>query len=136
AEQKTIINNTQVKVYGALQWKDQKEASNILHLSDPHTLEQLQPGQFILKAGRHESDTRQFPSKFAVPKVAFGKGVLINAYMNSLVFGSLQDHLKQQVNISLLPEAVCIQPNSDPIIQQNLRHLSFKSFSIHGSKPH
>ncbi|WP_167730293.1 DUF87 domain-containing protein [Terasakiella sp. SH-1] len=81
--QRTIINNTNVKIYGSLKWKDMKEAADILGLDDRCRLSKLKPGHFFIKAGRKESFYKHFPARFSIKKAGFGRGWFINAYAKS-----------------------------------------------------
>lgn len=130
AAQKTIINNTAVKIYGQLQWKDRKEATAILGLDTAEPIEQLNPGQFILKAGNQAPSLRHFPSKFAVPSSTFGKGFLFNAYMPKYEYRRLSAELKAPVN-----EAGLLTPINQPVTDPKmLKQLSFNHFRLDGSK--
>lgn len=80
AAQRTIINNTNVKVYGSLKWKDMQEGAKILGLDDRKTLSNLKPGYFYIKAGRTDTFYKHFPTRFSVKKAGFGRGWFINAY--------------------------------------------------------
>jgi hypothetical protein len=136
AEQRTIVHNTAVKMYGGLQWKDQKEAAVILGLSDPVILNTVKPGQFIIKAGNQEPVKRSFPSKFAVPFNAFGRGWFVNAYMKRQGFSKLSAYLNHK-EVEKQPPAFKAQTDineADYVPDKKLQNLSFKSFSLHGSK--
>jgi len=80
AAQRTIINNTNVKIYGSLKWKDMKEGADILGLLDRTRLSRLKPGHFYIKAGREEAFYKHFPARFSIKKAGFGRGWFINAY--------------------------------------------------------
>ncbi len=133
AEQKTIVHNTAVKMYGGLQWKDQKEAAAILRLSNPTKLDNVRAGQFIVKAGNQEPITRSFPSKFAIPFKAFGRGWFINAYMKRRQFSALQAYFNRKV---VSPPSVRKKQTdvteSNDVPDKKLQNLSFKSFDVHG----
>jgi len=80
AAQRTIINNTNVKIYGSLKWKDMKEGADILGLQDRTRLSRLKPGHFYIKAGREEAFYKHFPARFSIKKAGLGRGWFINAY--------------------------------------------------------
>ena len=126
-QQRTIIHNTAVKLYGSLQWKDKQEAKNILGLSSVDILDALRVGQFVVKLPRRVAYTQRFPAKFAVPRPAFGKGWLINVYMSEKQYKQLLSVInsKQQANNS-------IAKNND-YTKPSFSSLSFKSFSVDGA---
>jgi mannitol/fructose-specific phosphotransferase system IIA component (Ntr-type) len=135
AQQKTIINNTLVKMYGNLQWKDRKEASAILGLDSQTAIENLQAGQFIVKAGRHRATMKHFPSKFAVPNHAFGKGYIFNAYMTYQECSCLKTYIGQRhtepESLQLFQTDIVTSPVK---ANRELQQLSFNSFCNNGSK--
>ncbi|WP_419797652.1 MAG: helicase HerA domain-containing protein [Terasakiella sp.] len=80
AAQRTIVNNTNVKIYGSLKWKDMKEGADILGLEDRNRLSKLKAGHFYIKAGRNDVFGKHFPARFSIKKAGFGRGWFINAY--------------------------------------------------------
>ncbi|WP_069188800.1 helicase HerA domain-containing protein [Candidatus Terasakiella magnetica] len=125
-QQRSIVNNCNVKIYGNLKWKDQKEAAAILRLEKPEMIERLRPGEFFIKAGKNRVGLKRFPFKFAIKKEAFGRGWLFNAFARWEETKKLLDYLKRQRQKRLfeLDSFVPTKPE-----------LHFKKFSLDGRKP-
>lgn len=125
-EQRTIINNCHVKIYGNLKWKDQKEAASILRLPKHEAIERLRPGEFFVKAGKKYAQIKRFPCKFAVKKEAFGRGWFFNAFARWEETRKLLDYLKRQRPRQRFALDTFVPPKPD---------LSLKKFSLNGRKP-
>jgi hypothetical protein len=125
-EQRTVINNCHVKIYGNLKWKDQKEAGAVLRLPKHDVIEHLRPGEFFIKAGKKTAHIFRFPFKFAVRREAFGRGWLFNAFAKWGETRRLLDHLKQQSPVRRFELDKFVSLKSD---------LSPKKFSLDGRKP-
>jgi len=125
-EQRTIINNCHVKIYGNLKWKDQKEAAVILRLSKHDEIEALRPGEFFLRAAKKSAQIKRFPYKFAVKKQAFGRGWFFNAFAQKRETRELLDYLKRQRPKQRFELDAFVPFTTD---------LPLKKFSLDGRKP-
>lgn len=125
-EQRTIVNNCHVKIYGNLKWKDQKEAATILRLPNPDMIERLRPGEFFIKAGKAISRLKRFPFKFAVKQGAFGRGWLFNAFAKPAEIQKLLGYLKRQRPVQRFELEKFMSPNPE---------LPLNKFSLNGRKP-
>lgn len=125
-QQRTIVNNCNVKVYGNLKWRDQKEAAIILRLDKPEMIEKLRPGEFYIKAGKNRVNLMRFPFKFAIKKEAFGRGWLFNAFAKWEETKKLLDYLKRQRPKRPFELDSFVPPKPK---------LLLKKFSLDGRKP-
>lgn len=126
-KQKTLVNESGVKIYGQLQWEDQKVAHAIIHTDNKDDFEKLIAGEFWVKVGSKKAVKTHFPHKFSIKKEAFGKSWFGNAYMKHRQYDSLIRHL-----------APPNKPNYHySVVQQPipLTHKRKSNFSLHGVPP-
>lgn len=126
-QQKTLVNESGVKIYGQLQWEDQKVAHAIIHTDNKDDFEKLKVGEFWVKVGSKQALKSHFPHKFSIKKEAFGKSWFGNAYMKHRQYDSLSEYLVSP-NKANYHYTVNQQP-----VPSTLKCKS--NFSLHGVPP-
>ena len=125
-EQRTIVNNCHVKIYGNLKWKDQKAAADILRLPNSEMIEHLRPGEFFIKAGKAITRLKRFPFKFAVKTEALGRGWLFNAFTKPIETKKLLEYLKRKRPERRFELETLVSSSPE---------LSLNEFNLNGRKP-
>lgn len=126
-QQKTLVNESGIKIYGQLHWEDQRVAHAIIHTENKDDFEKLKAGEFWVKVGNKKVVKTHFPHKFSIKAESFGRAWFSNAYMKHKQYNSLSEFLDSQ-NRTKRYYSVAQQP-----IPSKKPYKS--NFSLHGVPP-